>query len=518
MPVARHKLKSFFLISSIVVSSVSGFELRGGLDQDFGFNSLSGPASSTSVQPSSLSNTSLRLSGDGTAGAYNYYFDFGLRGGGDGMRYRGTTSLSNLRLHIEKEKHYLTAGNVFEHFSQFSLDAPVKGISYGYKNISSIVENMTLVFGLDNPSWNDLFSSKSSSVKRMVAGAEVSTKWRGQTTANLSYVFTNDLTSYNDVPEFAYNTVALDWENQSIAGLELRGSSAFSGRLTKDTADGTVGFAHHVSAISVDGLNRAELEYRRVSNDFAAPAGSYLQDRQSVKAKLRYGYSSDLSFSAGYLFYHNNLNRQLTVTTFNHKPEIGVSARRLMGRRFAAGGSSYRIDSRLSGEVKSSDHILGVNYSDRVSIIDFGGNLDYIFARSKRDSVDNMQNRIGGNLSVSSRFVFGGMNLRPSLRYAKHYISADSTSGDGSDDISVRADIGWPGIGISTNLVAGYNDQRRGKGSQFSKFYSNLMLNWRPDFLRQSSFYLRAGFNDISQSSDGDFSETLISTGFNLEF
>ena len=42
------------------------------------------------------------------------------------MRYGGTISLSNLRLQIENEKHNLTAGNVFEHFSQFSLDAPVK--------------------------------------------------------------------------------------------------------------------------------------------------------------------------------------------------------------------------------------------------------------------------------------------------------------------------------------------------------------------------------------------------------
>lgn len=523
LSISHHKLKSFFLLSSVVISSVNGFELRGALDQEFGINSLSGPACSTSVQPPSLSITSLRLSGDGTAGTYNYNFDLGVRGGGDRMRYGGTISLSNLRLQIENEKHNLTAGNVFEHFSQFSLDAPVKGISYEYKKIHSNIENMTVVFGFDNPLWEDLFDKKSNSVRRMVAGAEVSTKWIGQTTANLSYVFTNDLTGYNDDSEFLYNTVALDWENQSIAGLDLRGSSAFSSRSTKDSADGSIGFAHYVSAISVDGLNRAELEYGRVSNNFVAPVGSYLQDRQSVKAKLRYGYSRDLSFSAAYLFYHNNLNKQLSVTTYNHKPEIGVSASRFMGRRFATGGSSYRIDSRLSGEVKSIDHILGVNYSDRISVIDFGGNLDYIFARSKRDSADNMQNRIGGNLSVSSRFVFGVMNLRPSLRYAKQYISADSSSGDGRDDISVRADIGWPGIGISTNLVAGYNDQRRGNGSQFSKFYSNLMLNWRPEFLRQSSFYLSAGFNDISQSSkslssDDDFSELLISTGFNLEF
>ena len=190
-----------------------------------------------------------------------------------------------------------------------------------------------------------------------------------------------------------YNTVALDWENQSIAGLILEAAVHFR-RSAKDSADSSIGFAHYVSAISVDGLNRAELEYGRVSNNFVAPVGSYLQDRQSVKAKLRYGYSRDLSFSAGYLFYHNNLNKQLSVTTYNHKPEIGVSASRFMGRRFATGGSSYRIDSRLSGEVKSIDHILSVNYSDRISVIDFGGNLDYIFARSKRDSADNMQNRV----------------------------------------------------------------------------------------------------------------------------
>ena len=131
LSISHHKLKSFFLLSSVVISSVNGFELRGALTELV--SPLSGPACSTSVQPPSLSITSLRLSGDGTAGTYNYNFDLGVRGGGDRMRYGGT--IFNLRLQIENEKHNLLLEMCLNIFPSSRL-MHCKGISYEYKKRS----------------------------------------------------------------------------------------------------------------------------------------------------------------------------------------------------------------------------------------------------------------------------------------------------------------------------------------------------------------------------------------------
>ena len=90
-----------------------------------------------------------------------------------------------------------------------------------------------------------------------------------------------------------------------------------------------------------------------------------------------------------------------------------------------------------------------------------------------------------------------------SLRYAKH-IFRNSSSRDGRDDISVQAVIGWPELVSALTL---WPDMMKAEMAPVS-FYSNLMLNWRPEFLRQVVLS-ECGFNDISQSSslssDDDF-------------
>ncbi len=78
-----------------------------------------------------------------------------------------------------------------------------------------------------------------------------------------------------------------------------------------------------------------------------------------------------------------------------------------------------------------------------------------------------------------------------------------------------------PAINITSQINFGQNILQKESGTNSKKFFANLSTYYRPSSMKklQSTFFVRAGFNDFSYTTTSqNFRETAITMGINSEF
>lgn len=463
----------------------------------------------------------LTVNGKGDFGDFDYRYSLGGKATDDPRKDVQKYSLTRLQGRLSNQIHTLTLGDTFESFSQYSLSSAVKGASYRYANKQNMAPDVTLLYGLAYPRWDNFWGLDA--VQRDVLGARVQQQVNDEFWIAGSYVKTNDDERVAGSSLYDTDIFSIDWEYLPIPGLTISGESAFSDSEESVTETAAKidhnGSAHHLEAIGDGGPSRVVLDYERVSPDFLTLMGSATPDREKAKATWRYKYSKTITMNFGMLWYRDNLDGDLTERTDHYRPEIGLSVKRFLSRRYAVADVTYKYD-HATGATDSKNHFLNFGYRDRFGLWDSDTNLGIILydTDNSRDSDDFTY-----NTTLSTRQTVGKFVLKPSLRLGGWTLEDDlNDTRDQVWEYSVGLGVDVPSIKVTSNFRIGQNKLIKDESDDVSKVLVSLNVYYRPDFLSAfdySQLYLRAYMNDFSYSTDTrDFRENSATAGIIVRF
>lgn len=119
------------------------------------YNDAAGPGKAGSSLTEGLNFLEvLNLYGSGTAGAWEYGYNAGAKATDDDRNDAKKVSLMNLQGRLTDKTHTVTAGDVFESFSQYSLATSLKGASYRFRKEGAKLPEVTGAFGWAYPRWD----------------------------------------------------------------------------------------------------------------------------------------------------------------------------------------------------------------------------------------------------------------------------------------------------------------------------------------------------------------------------
>lgn len=467
----------------------------------------------------------LNLYGSGAKGAWNYNYTVGGKATDDERNDAKKVSLTNIQGRATNNVHTMTLGDVFESFSQYSLATSLKGGSYRFNKEGTRLPEVTGVFGWAYPRWDSVWKDPvTRTVTRQASGLRVKQPVTTDLWAAGSYVGTKD-TARVTAGDALYDAknYTFDFGYNPMPGLTAAGEYSAS-----DYDEATVGTSETGSAVRLEltgdaDPSRVSLEYENVQPDFYSALGSASPDRRKVKTKWRYKYSKRVTVTSGLLWYRNNLDGTKTAgTTYNWKPEVSVAVKKpFSARPYSFADLSYRFDRKFGGGSSGADHYLNANYRDRLGEIDSDTNLGYTRYQTETDVRDSSE--VNFNTSFASRHQVKAVVFKPSLNLGTWYSRdelADET--DKLYEYSLGLGFDAPDASLTADLRLGANMLRKETGDDSDKFFATLGAYWRPKLLaklNESTFFLRAGFNDYAfTTTSRNFREKSLTVGLNTAF
>jgi len=468
----------------------------------------------------------LGVNGNGRLGDYDYRFTLGAKATDDDRNDVSSLTLTNLQGKLSNGRHTVTLGDTFESFSQYALSTAVKGGSWRYAdNARPGAPELTILHGVAVSRWDNLWDLPV--LERRVSGVRGRQAIGDDLTLGASAVRTSDGNLPSGVSRLSGRTATLDAEYRPIPGLTVRAEASSSGYDEEQPA-GTVresdGRALRLEAVGDADPSRVSLEYERVDPDYVTLAGSATPDREKFKAKWRYKHTRDITWNFGALWFRDNLDGQKAQRTDYTRPEVEVTVRRLMGRQYASGTLSYKLDRAENDTAVTRDQFLNANYRDRFGELDSETNIGATRYKTPntRDSRE-----VTANTSLSSRYSVGRVVLKPVV-YLGAWNNADELAAPRATDriIEYSAGLGCdvPDWKVSSNLKLGENRLDKDTGTDSQKTYANLNVYWRPDRLRQwqGMLFARALVNDFRYDPNAvsalDFRENSLSLGLNVQY
>jgi len=469
----------------------------------------------------------LNVYGNGSKGAWTYNYAAGAKATDDERNDARRVSLTNIQARATNKVHTLAVGDVFESFSQYSLATSLKGGSYRFAREGSKLPEFTAVFGSAYSRWDSLWRDPvTRTVNRQATGLRLKQQLGPDFWAAASYVGAKD-TARVSAADSLYDArnYGVDFGYNPIPGMTMSGEYSSS-----DYDEATNGLSEKGAAARFEitgdaDPSRVTLEYENVAPDFLSPLGSATPDRRKLKAKWRYKYSKRVTFNSGLLWYRNNLDNNVAAgTTYNWKPELGVSVKRpFAARAYSNADLSYKFDRKYGAGSSGADHYLNANYRDRFGELDSDTNLGYTLYRTETDVRDASE--VTFNTSLSSRHEVKAVVFKPSLNLGTWYSKdelADET--DKFYEYSLGLGLDAPGANLTSDLRLGANTLKKSAAGtdDSSKFFAALSAYWRPKLLarlNESTLFLRAGFNDYAfTTTSRNFREKSLTVGLNTAF
>ena len=495
-------------------------------------NEIKGPGKSASSLTRGLNYLEvLNIYGNGTRGAWNYNYTVGGKATDDMRNDSRKLSLTNIQGRAANNVHTLTAGDVFEAFSQYALATSLKGASYRFLKEGTKLPEVTAIFGWAYPRWDSVWKDPlTRTVNRQAAGLRVKESFNGDLWAGLSAVSAKDtgrITSGDalyDAKNYTFDFGYIPMPGLNAAG-EYSASDAELSASAGAARTSSKGSAARLELVGDADPSRVSLEYENVEPDFYSALGSASPDRRKVKTRWRYKHTKRVTFTSGLLWYRNNLDDKRTAgTTSNWKPDLSAAIKKpFASRPYSFADLSYRFDRKYGGGSSGADHYLNANYRDRLGELDSDTNLGYTLYRTKTAVRDARE--VNFNTSLNSRLQGDSIVLKPSINLGTWYSKdelADET--DKLYEYSLGLGLEAPGANFTGDLRLGRNMLRKSAAGtdDSDKFFAALGAYWRPKLmarLNDSTFFLRAGFNDYAfTTTSRNFREKSVTVGLNTSF
>ena len=475
----------------------------------------------------------INANGNGTVKGFDYNFNLGAKVTNDRNNDIRDFSVTNLQGRLTNKTHTVNAGDTFESFSQYALNTSLKGASYKYSGASLSLPEVTVLYGYAFARWDSIkwfFANRAADVRaidREVFGSRVKQSIGDLFWVGMSYVSSVDRSRLTPASEADSNkAVTGDWEYRPIPGATLSGEHSF-GFQRDSPSEGAAdilhrGYAHRITAVGDADPSRVSLEYELVSPYFTTLVGAATPDREKFKGGWRYKLSRDLTARTGFLWFHDDLEKQLAGgRTDNYKPDVGLTVKRLLGRQYASLDLGCALDqSAKHGRVDRDDHIVNANYRDRFGFLDSDSNLGYTTRRTAISSPSRTRN-FTYNTALSSRHTLESVILKPSVRLGG-WATRDELATTTQQQFEYSGGLGVdvPDWKVTSDIRVGENRLQRSDANDTAKLFASANVYYRPARLEkmQGMLFLRAFMNQFRFSTSGqDFRETSVSAGLNVQ-
>lgn len=494
-------------------------------DIQLNINDVKGPGrASSSLTDGTRYIENINLYGKGKLGKLEYLFNAGGRATSDDRVDIKGMSLTSLKGQATYEDHTVTVGDVFESFSQYTLNTSLKGASYKFYDETDNLPEFTAVYGYAYPRWDSMFKSEDvQTMRRRAYGANLRKSLTDKLDLGVSYIGSMDGDRKSDSEiQYRNNVYSTDYEYRPIPGLTIRGENAFNnGEKQYDPTrrySSYFGHAHRVEAIGVGGPSRVTLGYEYVNPKFESLLGSAAQNRQKANAKWKYNIAKNTTMDTSFLWYQTGLNKgKQSIHTF--RPTLGFTQRRFLNRRYAQAGVGYRLNMSDGNYSKSNDHFIDMTYRDRFGFLDMDNPFGFTnYNTSKRGRQTFEYNY---HTTLSSRHKAGMFVFKPSVSAGTNFIDDEiRNSLDKITDYSVGLGIDVPKYKLTTNMKFGQNILNTGRAVDSNKLFTNISIYYKPTFigfLNGSTFFIRVALNDFNFSTrTRNFTEKSISMGMNI--
>ena len=519
----------FFLMSGSpgLAQKADQNEFRVINDVQVNFNDVSGPgrrASSLTDGTTYIEN--LNVYARGSRDEFKYVFNLGGRTTNDKRYDRAEFALTSLRGHFSYQNHQMDAGDIFESYSQFSLDSALKGTAYKYYNESDDLPNLSLVYGVAYPRWENLWEGYDLvAIQRNVFGANISHDLSPVFTAGFSVVRSEDSQPVSDADAlYTSNVYAVDFSYNPIPGLTIKGESAFSdtsenhsGRTHSDDYGGN---AQKIEIVGDADPSRVALKYERISPKFKTLTGSAISNQERFSSAWRYKYTKKITTNFKFLWLRANINDNASMT-HTWQPQASVSVRNLFGRRYANSTLSYKFEKKSGSALATLNQYLTLAHSDRYGFLENSTSLT--LNSFDTDNATRDQLEYTANTTFNSRHQKGQFVIKPMLSAGTFFYENQLINQTNQVlQYSVGLGLDVPKKKIFSNVAFGQNKLHAFGQDNSNKWFARFHVYYKPQFLgylNQSTFSLRGAINDYSFSTaTRDFVEKSLTIGMNIPF
>lgn len=526
------RLAVYLMCSVLLLSFQNGFaetgdqnEFRLINDVQVNFNDISGPGrSASSLTDGTTYIESLNIYSRGNKGDFKYIFNLGGRTTNDKRYDKAKFALTSLKGNFVYQNHQVTAGDIFESYSQFSLDSALKGTSYKYYNEEDNLPNVSFVYGVAYPRWENLWDGYDLvALQRDVFGANITHDFNPVFTAGFSVVHSDDSQPVTVNDALFNNTIyALDAKYTPIIGLTINAESAFSDTSENDSGstNSYTGSAQKLEIIGDGHPSRVVLKYERISPKFKTLTGSAISDQERFNSSWRYKYNKNITTDLKFLWFRNHINGSPQMT-HNWQPSANITVRKLFGRRYAKSSLSYKFEKKSGNDLTTLNKYLTLTHSDRYGILENSTSLglnSFNTNNATRDQVDYTANTTFNSRHKKGDFVIKPMISAGTFFYENQLIHQTNQVLQYSTGLGL--DI--PKKKIYSKLTFGQNKLQSFGQDNSNKWFTRFHIYYKPQFskyLNKSTFSLKGAINDHSFStSTRNFVEKSLSFGINFPF
>lgn len=363
------------------------------------------------------------------------------------VRYTDSDQFDTERLSLERlswtmasARSYLTLGDYFANFTQYSLNKSLKGIGYE-KKFGQRDSYLRLAAGTFDGQWEYLYDDVDNEpVSRLGAGVRLQhAADRLQLGLNLVRIDDDNQDGRNlgqDV--YRQNVAAFDWEYRGEQH-KLSGEHAYSDTVKTSTGgdNQNSGTAHRINLYSRIASLKVRAKVEQVSPDFLSLGGGATADRQRFYLKTDLKISRNVATYVQYDHYRNNLDEQLAATTRNTAFELGLAIKKLFDRKTLNATTSLRRKKTVTdtATVDQTSDRFKLSLKDKFfGVLTVDGDYEVIF---DDDNVagNSPTNRLY-SLSLLSRHRLdnGSWQLRPRLRISLQEMENATSGGEDLTD------------------------------------------------------------------------------------
>lgn len=434
-------------------------------------------------------------------------------------------NLKRFYLKGENARQSAVAGDYFASFTQYSLNAALKGGRYTRKLGGKF--DLTALAGIAKPNWDDLWIHKpSETVDRAFYGLRASRSFTGDAALGASVVWSKDNRARfnSSAPALDQRVAGIDWSLPAFHKLRLHGESAFSKTESDHSAapdDVKSGWAHMVKADYAYRRFKTQNEFERVSPGFATTGGAAAPDLIRARTQNKLSLAGAWRWVANFTWFHNNLNHAAGAsTTVTLMPETGLrydGPDRRPDLSAEVKARHREVTSSSTGRRSRTRSILA-SLEDRLGPVNLS--LDYEFQNEDRSdaTLRGSHHILGAGANSLHRFM-PGWKLRPSLRYN---LQRDRDNLIGKTDqaalVTANAALESPwgldaGAGYSRNLVLNAVNPGSDRRSASASLGYNILK--KPEHRVTARF--RQNDNRFGAAGQ-DFKETIWEAGLTNRF
>ena len=412
-------------------------------------------------------------------------------------------------------------GETRSYFSRYTLSHSVKGGMYTLTSAKKIGPTFSILYGIKSSDWDQFWGR--STYRRNVTGLRYQQPLSTKFWIATNYVQARDHYSNNTATAYGSAVLSVDWHYQHNEKLVINGETAFADTATSPVDDAETtrqAAAHRINTrYTLDGIS-FELEYERIDSDFSSLVTDITADREKLLAKTKVHHKELTEYSFSLLWYHDNLDRQLSYRTDHYQPRISILRKQLFKREHARLSGSYSYKRSNNKAANLNHHYLTFGYQDHFGSLISSSNLNIVFYDDSQATTGNeytCNTTWSTEIPARDKFIF-----KPELRLGGWMID---------DELNDAEKQVWEyslGLGFSitnSNFEAfariGQNQLINKNGDNIAKILTSLRVNYQLKRASQATthIYIQGHLNDYSYTTaSNDYAEIKLSSGLKMTF